>query len=241
MAAASLSGTHQPTEVDIDAALVYNYHRMHMPLPPPNNPPSPSSAIFVLCSFDTRVAIRAAELYLAGHGAHLIFSGNVGVLTQGRFALSEAEAFADIAYAMGVPKDAIIVETRATNTGENVRFTAELLKEKGLDKTIRSFLLVQKPYMERRTYATFVKQWPQSESDVEFTVTSPALEWEEYLNAENTRELVTNAMVGDLIRIRDYPARGFQIPQEIPETVWAAGQRLIQAGYGKHLPYPLSQ
>nr|GAT52646.1 predicted protein [Mycena chlorophos] len=192
-----------------------------MDLPPPSTPPSPSSAIFVLCSFDTRVAVCGANLYLAGHGAYLIFSGNVGVLTQGRFTKSEAETFADIARGLGVPDEAIIVEPRATNTGENVRFTAALLKERGLDKTITSFLLVQKPYMERRTYATFVKQWPQPDDDgadpVSFRVTSPEIEWKDYLDAENTRDLVTNAMVGDLIRIREYPARGFQIPQQIPQ------------------------
>ncbi|KAJ7643789.1 DUF218 domain-containing protein [Roridomyces roridus] len=226
------------SDVDTDASLVYNYHRMHMSLGTPQLPADPSTAIFVLCSFDTRVAIRAAELYHAGHGHHLIFSGNVSVLTSGRFTLSEAEHFANVAREMGVPEAAIIVEPRATNTGENVRFTSALLAERGLlsgPERIRRFLLVQKPYMERRTYATFVKQWPNSE-EVEFSVTSPVLEWDEYLNEENDRGIVLNAMVGDLVRIREYPARGFQIPQEIPQDVWDAGQRLIAAGYNKHLP-----
>ncbi|KAF7329421.1 DUF218 domain-containing protein [Mycena kentingensis (nom. inval.)] len=232
--------TNASTDVDADAALVYNYHRMHMSLPPSSLPAAPDTAIFVLCSFDTRVAVRAAELYVAGHGHYLIFSGSVSLLTTGRFLLSEAEHFADIARGMGVPDQAIIVEPRATNTGENVRFTSSLLAERGLlagPARIRRFLLVQKPYMERRTYATFVKQWPKGEGEeVDFSVTSPVLEWEEYLDKENDRDIVLNAMVGDLVRIREYPARGFQIPQKIPEDVWDAGQRLIAAGYGKHLP-----
>jgi hypothetical protein len=48
-------------------------------------------------------------------------------------------------------------------------------------------------------------------------------------------ERVINAMVGDLQRIRLYPAKGFQIPQEIPEDVWAAFEKLVAWGFDKHL------
>ncbi|KAH8900288.1 DUF218-domain-containing protein [Thozetella sp. PMI_491] len=217
--------------VAADAALIYDYHRMRHTL-------QPADAIFTLCSLDTRVAHRAAELYLAGLAPLLIFSGGVGALTEGRFAVPEAEEFAAIARARGVPDTAILVEPRSTNTGENVRFTHALLREKGI--SVRRFILVQKPYMERRTYATFVRQWPRPEAaaepQVEFAVTSPELAWDEYPDDENPRELVINIMVGDLVRIRDYPAKGFQIPQEIPDEVWAAARRLMDAGYTKHLP-----
>lgn len=139
---------------------------------------------------------------------------------------------------MGVPDKAIVVEPRSTNTGENVRFTYMLLEKQGLLEDIKSFILVQKPYMERRTYATFLKQWPGAEIEekVKFSVTSPELEWDQYPDKENPRELVINVMVGDLVRIRDYPAKGFQISQEIPLEVWAASERLIHAGYTEHLP-----
>jgi hypothetical protein len=39
----------------------------------------------------------------------------------------------------------------------------------------------------------------------------------------------------DLQRIRLYPAKGFQIPQEIPPDVWAAGQELIHLGHSQNL------
>jgi uncharacterized SAM-binding protein YcdF (DUF218 family) len=214
-----------PDAVYRDAETVYNYHRMGMLL-------RPASAIFCLCSLDVRVATRAAQLFLDGLAPLLIFSGNTGALTAGLFSKPEAEVFADIALSMGVPADKILVEPTATNTGENVRFTHALLRQRGIG--IESFVLVQKPYMERRTYATFRKQWP--EPGTEFTVTSPEMGFEEYPDVDNPRELVTSIMVGDLVRIKEYPARGFQIEQEIPDEVWAAGQRLIEAGYGRHLP-----
>ncbi|KAI0835687.1 DUF218 domain-containing protein [Hypoxylon sp. FL0890] len=209
-----------------DAEVLYNYHQLHMTLE------KEVDAVFCLCSLDTRVAERAAQLFLDGYGSYLIFAGGVGRLTQGRYDKPEAQVFADIALEMGVPKEKLLVEPLSTNTGENVRFTYALLQEKGLH--LNSFLLVQKPYMERRTYATFKKQWP--DPDTRIMVTSPQFKWSEYPNGDNPRDLVINIAVGDLIRIRDYPSRGFQIPQDIPDEVWKAGQRLIQAGYASHLP-----
>lgn len=217
-----------------DAETVYNYHRMGMSV-------RPASAIFCLCSLDVRVAARAAQLYLDGVAPLLIFSGGSGVLTAGRFGKPEAEAFADVARAMGVPEGKMIVEPRSTNTGENVRFTHALLEEMGV--TVSSLVLVQKPYMERRTYATFAKQWPLASRagdgtpvETQFSVTSPQLEFGEYPDEANPRDLVINIMVGDLVRIREYLAKGFQIQQEIPDEVWEAGQRLIAAGFNQHLP-----
>lgn len=212
-------------DIELDAELIYNYHRMWMPL-------APASAIFCLCSLDTRVARRAAQLFLDGYGAHLIFSGGSGKLTAGLFVKPEAEVFADVAVAMGVPAESIIVEAGSTNTGENVRFTKALLAERGV--RAESFILVQKPYMERRTYATFRKQWGEPEPD--FSVTSPQVEFGEYPNETNPRDWVIHIMVGDLVRIREYAALGFQIPMDIPGEVWEAGQRLIAAGYNGHLP-----
>lgn len=223
-----------------DAELVYNYHRTHMPLP------ASADAVFCLCSLDLRVAHRAAQLHLEGYGRYLIFSGGSGKLTENRFSKPEAEVFADIARAKGVPEEAIIVEPRSTNTGENVRFAHDLIYQRGLldgEGRIRRFILVQKPYMERRTYATFMKQWPgieqtevNDDEKVKFSVTSPQLEFAEYPDEGNPRDLVINIMVGDLIRIRDYPGKGYQIEQTIPGEVWEAGQRLIEAGFNGHLP-----
>ncbi|KAI0396946.1 DUF218 domain-containing protein, partial [Xylariaceae sp. FL0594] len=201
-----------------------------------------ADAIFCLCSLDARVAQRAAQLYLDGFGEYLIFSGGSGKLTQDRFCKPEAEVFADVAREMGVPDDKMIVEPRSRNTGENVRFTYELLQnwrqgdKEGLD--LKKFILVQKPYMERRAYATFMKQWPGADEGgtIEILVTSPKLRWKDYPNEENPRDLVINIAVGDLVRIREYPKRGFQIEQHIPDEVWEAAQRLIHMGYDKHLP-----
>ena len=89
--------------------------------------------------------------------------------------------------------------------------------------------------MERRAYATFKKLWP----DVDLIVTSPQVSFEEYLRQYSNETLspddVVSIMVGDLQRIRLYPEKGFQIPQDIPDDVWDAYTELVAAGYDKHL------
>jgi uncharacterized SAM-binding protein YcdF (DUF218 family) len=192
-----------------------------------------SEVVLVLCSHDTAVAERGAQLYLEGWAPLLVFSGGLGVITKNLWSEPEAELFASIARGMGVPEPDILVETRSTNTGENVQLSRRLLKERGLEP--RSLILVQKPYMERRTYATFKNYWPEPR----VCVTSPQVSFEEYLknysNSALTEDDVVGIMVGDLQRLRVYPERGFQIPQEIPADVWAAYEELVRAGYDKYL------
>lgn len=211
-------------DIDADAKLVWDYHHMKQDV-------KPCDAIFVLCSMDTRVAERAAELFNLGYGGMVIISGGVGKLTKDVFTEPEAQVFSKIMIAAGVPADKIIIEDKSTNTGENIRFTYELLQRHGLH--FGSLLLVQKPYMERRTYATFKKQWPDQSTEI--LVTSPVITYDEYFNDACPKELVLNVMVGDLQRVREYARQGLQIEQNIPESVWAAYERLVAAGYDKHL------
>jgi len=58
-----------------------------------------------------------------------------------------------------VPKEKVFVENKATNTGENIANSRALLATNGI--TPASLIVVQKPFMERRSYATFMKQWPE--------------------------------------------------------------------------------
>jgi len=171
------------------AKIVWDYHHMNMQL-------QKADCIFVLGSHDTRVADRAAEIYLQGWAPLLIFSGGLGRLTKESRTETEAELFARIAMQKGVPEKNILIENRSSNTGENVLFTRRLLQQKGLDP--QSFILVQKPYMERRTYATFQKQWPGKT----VYVTSPQIPFKEYPTHEFSMERVINIMIGDLQRIR---------------------------------------
>jgi uncharacterized SAM-binding protein YcdF (DUF218 family) len=205
---------------------IWSYHHMNHQL-------ARADVIVVLCSHDTIVAERGAELYLDGWAPLVVFSGGLGAITRNLWTDPEADRFARIAAGMGVPEDRILIENRSTNTGENVQFTRDLLADRGIDPA--TLILVQKPYMERRTYATFNKVWPGKS----VRVTSPQLSMDDYLARYSNNALsaddVISIMVGDLQRIREYPARGFQIAQEIPAEVWQAYEELVRAGFDRHL------
>jgi hypothetical protein len=66
-------------------------------------------------------------------------------------------------------------------------------------------------------------------------VTSPKIAFEDYPTEEIPLEKVINIMVGDLQRIKFYPAKGFQVYQEIPGDTWQAYEQLVAAGFDKHL------
>lgn len=192
-----------------------------------------ADAILVLCSHDERVAERGVELFHEGWAPLIIFSGGCGAITKTLWDEPEAERFARIAMSLNVPRESILVEANSTNTGENIAFTKRLLEERGLDP--EKFIVVQKPYMERRAFATFRKLWP--EKDV--IVTSPRVSFRDYLagyaHSSLSADDVVGIMVGDLQRIKLYPARGYQIAQEIPDDVWEAFEQLVRGGYDKYL------
>jgi uncharacterized SAM-binding protein YcdF (DUF218 family) len=204
------------------AQLIWDYHHLHHRL-------EKAELILALGSNDLRVAEHAADLWLAGWAPWLMMSGGSGALTRELFDRPEAELFARIARERGVPEEAIIVEPDSTNTGENIAFSRRRLAERGLNP--QRIILVQKPYMERRAYATFRQFWPE----VDPLVSTPPIPFADYPTAALPRDLVINLMVGDLQRIKLYPARGFQIAQEIPDEVWQAMEELISLGYDRHL------
>lgn len=213
--------------IDSYARIIWDYMRLNQKLKKVN-------AIFVFGSIDERVAEYAAQLFLDGYGDWLIVSGGTAHeddMLSTSWTGTEAEHFGGIAKKMGVPSKKIILESKATNTGENIMFTYNIIQEKDLD--INSILLVQKPYMERRAFATFEKQWP--DSSTQFHITSPPLSYSSYFNKLQPKEKIVNLMVGDLQRIKKYPALGYQTTQEIPDDVWAAYGHLVSAGFTKHL------
>jgi uncharacterized SAM-binding protein YcdF (DUF218 family) len=208
------------------AEKIWDYHRLEQQI-------ETGDAILVLCSHDRRVAERGAELFLDQWAPLLIFSGGLGSITKHMWTEPEADQFAKIAAGMGVPREQMLVENRSTNTGENIRLTRQLLAERKLDP--QKFILVQKPYMERRSFATFRKLWPEKQ----VCVTSPQIGFEEYLDSYANDQLsvddVIGIMVGDLQRIKVYAEKGFQIPQQVPADVWSAYEELVVAGYDRHL------
>jgi uncharacterized SAM-binding protein YcdF (DUF218 family) len=190
---------------------------------------APADVILVLGSNDVRVGEHGARLFLRGLAPLMLFSGNVGRLTAGRFERSEAATFADAAVRLGVPPSAILIEDGSANTGENIDRSRALLASRGVDPA--RVILVQKPYMERRAWATFKRRWPEPR----LQVTSPPIPYDAYPTPDIPRDLVIHVLVGDVQRMRVYAERGFQVPQAIPDHVWRAWEELVARGYTDHL------
>lgn len=191
--------------------------------------PEKADVIVGFGCYDEDIPVRCAELFKAGFAPYVCFSGGLGRNTRGLWRKSEAERFAAIAIAAGVPEERILLENKSTNSGENLQFTPKILAEKGI--MAEKIIAVHKPYMERRLWAAMQVYWP----GVKAVYTSPRVTLAEHIaHAEKTgmtEKGVIETVVGDIQRMELYAEKGYQVPVEIPEEVRAAFDALVAAGY----------
>ena len=198
-----------------------------------NVKPQKADVIVGFGNFNEDIPRRAAELYLQGYAPRILFTGGLGRNTVGLLPESEADRFARVAIGCGVPDEAIIREDKSTNTAENIIFTRKLLEELNIPHD--HILGVHQPFMERRITAAMGVYWPE----LNFSVTSPQVTIPQYLEAAKVQGITENAsisvIVGDFQRMKLYADKGWQIPQEIPQSAWEAFDRLVELGYDKQL------
>jgi hypothetical protein len=189
--------------------------------------------MIVLGTNDTRVADFAAAHYHQGTAPMLVVTGGIahqGDLLATDWNRPEAEVFADILIAQGVPGDRILLEPEATNTAENIRFSRRLITARGLAPA--RIALVMKPFMQRRVLATHVVEWPEMPA----TIVSWTCTFDEYCTVPGLEpDKIANIMMGDLQRIWIYAERGYSAPQRIPAEVREAYLYLKGAGFTRHL------
>ncbi|NEB92288.1 ElyC/SanA/YdcF family protein [Streptomyces bauhiniae] len=207
------------------AVRIWDYHQMH-------HQPRLVDAAIGLGSHDLGVATHSAGLYRAGLFPTLVFTGGNSPTTARVFPRGEAIHFREHALGLGVPAEAILLEPNAGNTGQNITLSREVLAAAGI--TPATVMLICKPYMERRSYATARKLWP----GVEFLCASEPLEFDEYLKSIGDEKLVLDMVVGDLQRVIEYPKLGFAIEQEVPEDVRDAYESLVRDGFTTRLIAP---
>ncbi|MEA5016916.1 MAG: YdcF family protein [Candidatus Limiplasma sp.] len=205
---------------------LWNYLYMEHPL-------EPADAIIGFGSHDQTIASRAAQLYKAGWASRILFTGYLGKGTLGVFPKPEAELFAEIAIKEGVPPEAILIEDKATNTGENIHFAKRMFESKGM--VPQKIIAVHKPYMTRRVWAALQKQWPELE--VIIAPGNPSLkDYVAGMLADGVEEgEIIDSLVGDFQRMDAFARLGYQIPQEIPPRALASYEALIKLGYDKYV------
>lgn len=189
-------------------------------------PPDAAGIVLAMGSHDLNVADAAARAFHRARAEWLICSGGFGKDTSGVLSEPEGVLYARRCQAAGVPGGRVLIERRATNSGENFRFSKALLDERRIFPRVG--IIACKPYMARRALATGEKQWPE----VRWSVFPQEIGFAEYLSQGNDMAAVLNLMVGDLQRLRAYSG-SFQAPVTVPEPVWAAYERLAADGYDR--------
>ncbi|WP_055617685.1 YdcF family protein [Streptomyces phaeochromogenes] len=205
-----------------DARLLWDYHRMH-------HDPRPCSVAVGLGSHDLGVADVTAELYHQGMAPVVVFTGATSPTTRTRMPRGEAVHYRERALQLGVPDSAVLLESRATSTAENIEFTKAVLAEARIQTS--SVLLVSKPYEERRSYAMMRKLW----AEVEVVCASSPMGLEEYADSIGDARMVIDMTVGALQRVLLLPGWGLAIEQDVPDVVEAAYERLCAEGFTSRL------
>ena len=180
--------------------------------------------------FDLRLPRFCGELYVAGRVKRIIFTGGIG---GGSADLTEPEAdawYAELRRAYPqIPREHVILENRSTNTGENIRFTAELLTRQHPDlsfgRGIKTVIAVASPSRLRRVRLTLKQMHPTLQIFGQHTGSNFAEEHALY--ASKGIDYIAH-MVGELDRIVDYAARGWLFPEPLPSPIAAAYQQLKQ-------------
>lgn len=219
-----MPSTILPADLRPDVETLWDYNRL-------DDDVRPVDVGIGLGSHDLSVATYTADLYHKGMFPLIVFTGANAPTTKARFPRGEAVHYREHALDLGVPDSAILVEPKATNTGDNIDFTRNLLQENGLLDDIRSAMLISRPYQQRRSWAICRKRWP----GVDVLCSSAPLPLDDYIQTIGDVDRVINMLVGDTQRLWVYPARGWAAEVPVPIEVHKAYARLVAAGYTSRL------
>jgi hypothetical protein len=188
-------------------------------------PRAQCDAVIGFGHFDLSIPRRCAQLVREGAARQIIFTGGIGAGTAdlGR---PEADAFAnELAKDHPDLASQAFIENRSTNTGDNIRFTRDLLLASGvpLGDAIKVVILVATPCRQRRVWLTWQKILPEVAAWNAPPLTDYASLRVLYASKG---EDIRQQLVGEYERIRDYPARGWIAETPISREVAEAAQIL---------------
>ncbi len=172
--------------------------------------------------FDLRIARQCAELWQRQLAPRMLFTGGVGA-GSADLDQPEAEAFAAVLHETlpSFPDDQLIIESRSTNTGDNIRFSLQLIAEAGWN--VRSAILVATPFRQRRVNLT----WSNVSDNIPHQSAPPpsSLHEDIALFAEKNENLAAQ-LPGEIERLQTYPQRGWINAIAIPDRVLSAAAKL---------------
>lgn len=193
--------------------------------------PADADAVIGFGHFDLRIPAVCGTLFRGKRASHLVFTGGIGAGT-GTLGGPEADAFrAELRRDFPeIADDSVFLETRSTNTAENIRFTERELagdpRGLALGKSIRSVILVAHPLRLRRVRQT----WRLLQADVPAAAFAPPTSMDQERRLYHRQNLsFEKQLVGEIDRLRDYPARGWIERVTLPAEVLAAREYLAGA------------
>ncbi|WP_069999930.1 YdcF family protein [Cellulosilyticum sp. I15G10I2] len=153
---------------------------------------------------------------------------------------SEADIYSDILVKFHhIPPDAILIENLSTNCGSNAKNAYLLFKEYGIKA--HTFILMQDPTMQLRTYASFLKEW-QTE-DVLFINYAPIVP---LLSLKDNKPLINgmieeawsterfiSLLMGEIPRLQDNAlgygpkGKGYIVHIDLPDNILSSYQALL--------------
>ena len=137
---------------------------------------------------------RAVELYRAKYAPVLILSSGYV------YSFHEADVMRAMAIDQGVPDSAIMLEQRATNTFQNVKFVDDILR----DRRWTRILLVSSPYHMRRAVLVWRKQAPSVQ-----VVPTPVLQSQFYDHTRGANLEQVRGIIQEYMAILGYWRRGW--------------------------------
>ncbi len=151
-------------------------------------------------SHAVHLAEHAADLYAKGYFKTIVVTGGVP-MKDGRL---ECDVMRGVLLQRSVPASAILVEGRATNTGENAAFSRALLEKTFGAGNVNSVLAIGHLHAARRFLMTLEKEWPQIIKMFSTTNCFKASK-----NLWYTDPAFKGAVLAEYAKIAPYKAQGF--------------------------------
>ncbi len=143
---------------------------------------------------------KAFELYRGGLVPKILVSGGINRVT----GENEAKEMSDKLIQLGVKKDDIILESKSTNTLENVLFSKQIIDEKiGFNK-IKKIIAIVKHYHSRRALMTLKKHFPKTVELIPMTYEIYGFTKDNWFNNKIGREKV----MSEWNKISEYLKKG---------------------------------
>jgi len=156
---------------------------------------------------------------------------------------SEADIYSKILTSFyQIPEESIIIENQSSNCGNNASYAYKIASNHGL--SYKHILLIQDPTMQRRSYASFLREWKNKQvTFLNYAPIVPELAmdckgqiyFKEPLNPPWTIERYVELVMGEIPRLRDdangYGPKGagYIVHVDIPNKVEQAYQFLEES------------